>query len=1042
MNGPQFRRTVLFLAWISLGLPASAQAGPATQVADELRVGALGRSEAIEPSGNATFDTDSIRRALRYNLGFQELSDPAGSLRPLTALVENLVRQGYLHGGFPAVTVHAEPDRTRIRLQIVEGGQYRCGAVRISGVNSTELEGLHARVAAALHGGTNFGTTPSQPDLWPAGQPAPFDDATALLIRDRVGAVLAEFHQIRPKLDVMVWPDSGRDTATLGIVLLDAGVQGVVTGFEIHGVDAAQHGDLLRFLDLAPGQPITPSLLSGITNRLWSSARFVRHDVALLPQRDPGSQVLRLDLASLPWVPPISVPSSPTEQALIRFRNWLSTPGTWDKDLVLVSTRHAGSGTGRVTVTTGPSGMTIAVSTTTNRSEPRLQFGLIGNTGAPELYAPGRHRKFVAPSAEGGLLAYAELIPSQDPVRDPLLLSLGMGFTSSSSSNSFLTLRLGGTPAAFAQAAYTSNHSAVLEGNRTLVIRPKTDLTNLVIRVDAASGALRSLDWKGSDGTNEMEFRGFLKARAGETAARAIRDAGRNDTNDYVAGRGVVSFLSHVAGDLLDSEVLESDAAREFLAAVLDPDHAVPSDKSVDETKDALRWLRGVASGPPGKGGLDAILAPLSEVLSQEDVEGAGPNFEIVEASPWTPGSTEQSIVSVARWGLALTDKLCPRGSWTWTLARESLLTRIAPERGIDPQALRLFQSPETGPFGCLVLANALAETHPLWARRFALLGQRRTSLEALRQDWNLLTDTNTAMGRSVGAALALLRSAPDLPAFRTYPRFTPEQSAFLIQAVLGLRASGESSPGEAVWPVIARHWEPLLRPALVASLASLASPSTHLAQPDALFARGVQLHGTDADDSDRVEGTACLRKAAEAGHGEAQRQYGLVLYSGAGTPVDQSAGIQWLERAAAAGVPHARCDLGRIAFEGRNGTPDLPTAIRWFRPEAEEQNCPAAQYYMAAIAERENRTEESLQWLRRSATQGNTQARILLADRLSDGFTTRPEYSEAFYWLTLSGKEASPEVQPLLKLVRSHLTVDQMEEITRRAAAASSTTR
>lgn len=1036
MNGPQFRRTILFLAWIALGLPASAQAGPAAQVADELRIGALGRTEAIEPSGNATFSAESIRRALRYDLRYQKSADPSGSLRAFTALVENLVGLGYLHGGFPAVTVHAEPDQTRIRLQIVEGRQYRCGAVRISGVNSTELEGLEAHVSDALHGGGSSGPGLGLPDLWPTGEPAPFDDATASLIRERVGSVLEKYHQVRPKLEVMVWPDAGRDTATLGIVLLDAGVQGVLTGFEIHGVDAAQHVDLLKFLNLAPGQSITPSLLSGITNRLWNSARFVRHDVSLLPQRDPGSYVLRLDLASLPWVPPISVPSSPTEQALIRFRDWLSTPRTWNKDLVLETTLRAGTKVDRFTVTTGPSGMTVAVSSTTNRSEPRLQYGLIGNTGAPELYAPRRHRKFVVPSSCGQLLAYAELIPGRDPAGDPLMLSLGMGFSSSSSSNSFLTLRLGGAPAAFAQAAYATNYSVSWEGNRSLVIRPKTDPTNLVIRVDAASGALRSLNGKGLDGTNVLEVRGFLKARAGETAARAIRAESQDDPNDYVAGRGVASFLSHVLGDLLNSDILESNEARQFLAEKLDPEHALTSEKDLDQAEDALRWLRDILLGPPGKGGLDVILSPLSEALARDEAKDNGPNFEIVEAYSGTSAPTEQSLMSAARWSLALNDQLCPRGSWPWTLARESLLTRVAPDRQIDPQALRLLMSPDTGPLGCLVLAKTLSETHPLWARRFALLGQRATNLESLHREWNLLLNSDSPMAKSLGAALNLLRSAPDLPALRTSRILTPEQSVFLLQVVLSLRSSGELSPGEAVWPVIARHWEPLLRPALASSLGAIASPSKHLTQPDALFVRGVQLQSEGADDTDRMEGTACLRRAAEAGHGEAQRQYGLALYSGAGTTQDRDAALRWLEKAASAKVPHARCDLGRIALEGRNGTPDLPAAMRWFRPEAEEGNCPTAQYYMATLAERENRTEESLQWLRRSAKQGNTQAQILLADRLSDGFTTRPEYAEAFYWLTLSGREASPEVQPVFRLVRSHLTSDQMAEIARRAAA------
>ena len=111
--------------------------------------------------------------------------------------------------------------------------------------------------------------------------------------------------------------------------------------------------------------------------------------------------------------------------------------------------------------------------------------------------------------------------------------------------------------------------------------------------------------------------------------------------------------------------------------------------------------------------------------------------------------------------------------------------------------------------------------------------------------------------------------------------------------------------------------------------------------------------------------------------------------------------------------MPHARCDLGRIALEGRNGTPDLPAAMRWFRPEAEEGTVPQPSITWPPLRSVRTARRKVSNGCAVRRNKGIRRPRSSLADRLSDGFTTRPEYAEAFYWLTLSGREASPRCNP-----------------------------
>ena len=270
------------------------------------------------------------------------------------------------------------------------------------------------------------------------------------------------------------------------------GFKGVLTGFEIHGVG----GTARRSVEISQRRRASPSPHPCFPASPTVSGIRPASSVTMFPCFPSGTGSYVPVGSGLPsLVPPISVPSSPTEQALIRFRDWLSTPRTWNKDR---PRNHAPRGN---------QGRSFHGDHRTVRHdgrgefdhesfEPRLQYGLIGNTGAPELYAPRRHpASSWSPRPCGQLLAYAELIPGRDPAATRRCC-LWEWDSAPPHPPPFLTLRLGAPPPSLRRR--TRPPFRLVGGNRSLVIRPKTDPTNLVIRVDAASGALRSLNGKDS----------------------------------------------------------------------------------------------------------------------------------------------------------------------------------------------------------------------------------------------------------------------------------------------------------------------------------------------------------------------------------------------------------------------------------------------------------------------------------------------------------------------------------------------------------------
>lgn len=104
---------------------------------------------------------------------------------------------------------------------------------------------------------------------------------------------------------------------------------------------------------------------------------------------------------------------------------------------------------------------------------------------------------------------------------------------------------------------------------------------------------------------------------------------------------------------------------------------------------------------------------------------------------------------------------------------------------------------------------------------------------------------------------------------------------------------------------------------------------------------RHEELFGTEGDPA---EAAACFRKAAEAGHAEAQYELGVLLQEGKGVPENIGEAVTWFERAAGQGVAWAQYRLGYLCHNGAPGvSQDVGRAAKFYRLAA-EQGVAAAQ--------------------------------------------------------------------------------------------------
>ncbi len=100
---------------------------------------------------------------------------------------------------------------------------------------------------------------------------------------------------------------------------------------------------------------------------------------------------------------------------------------------------------------------------------------------------------------------------------------------------------------------------------------------------------------------------------------------------------------------------------------------------------------------------------------------------------------------------------------------------------------------------------------------------------------------------------------------------------------------------------------------------------------------------GYDTIALDEARATLLLRRAAEAGHPQAQNLLGYRLYRGIGMQRDVSEALQWLENSAIAGNPNASANLGFLLLEGKDVQRDPENAFFWLTRAARAES-PTAQ--------------------------------------------------------------------------------------------------
>ena len=987
---------------------------------DPERVGALGGEASLVFEGNQTFSRNSILRVLGVAFEFHARAHPSAPLGDYVAWIEQTVLRSYQHGGFAKAAVRVQADRNaqRVVVHISEGPRFRCGEVKVSGLDPTLAQRLkdRLRTAADLLEAPKEAGLPGFSWPWKDRQPVPTDPPTRAAMEQSVRKALAELNRHQAEVRLELELDDSRLEAALLIEVQNPGVVGTLDRIEVTGLSANSRDDLLAFLGLRAGIALAGDVAADAVRRLHDSGRFREHQAKLVPLAEAGRFKLELAVVECANAPPLNRELTAEERAFLKLRDWVLQWQNRADDWVLEFEAKGTDRHHRIELVLGAAGLAIVHREPAVADPPAFSQALVATPEFVGFYSTPERTKLVGNRWRGQLYAFAGVNATPtEPTNGPsgLDMQLGAGWQAGSQSTPF-ALRLTLAPVAFVILAHPAHADCRVEQG-VLSVRSHPDAEEAMeLTADAASGRLIRY----SVTSPAMPAHGThwtLVLRSEEGAlARVVREVAAGSAS-YVNAfdpqhpwSSCLASLGRTFQGLWQKEHAEIlEKLSQKIPGGLTPEEMLGAVATLEE----LPWRE--------------LFAPFDRLTPTTPEPDEAEPFPLVLESPLTEAAASSDWVKLLG-GLVLraNDASWPRGSWPWAVLRDATFLAAGRVDCVTNDLTSLSQSSEIGPLGCLVAAAAFGRFNPHLAVPFARQGAARSTMAAFQADLELLLRGETTGQQFLRTALQRVPrvKSQDLRAFL---KLVGKENLPLIQDGLpALSTNPDQPPDETLRPVIERHWESDLHPRLLTASAErclAASPEKAAARASSLM----------------TEVAGWLQQAAAQHYPPAQILLSQFYLNGIGVIEDRAAAAALLRQAAEQNHPHAGCNLARLYRDGRGVPQDLPEAIRWFRKEAEAGCVHAmfdlAQVLLASAGASPEETDEAMRWLRESASHGFVQAQSRLGSLLSDGISIEPDYPEAWIWYTLAAAQGDRVASMDARRIERKLTADQLERARQR---------
>ncbi len=714
------------LLCMAIALPATAAEVPSL-------VGALGEISRLEFKGVASFSERSIRQELEDDFQVIVASDPGASLDEYLSLLEMKVRDGYRDGGFRDATARADvdPSGERICILVDEGPRITAGKILIQTSDELLADRLHERLlttgddSAGKHKFTGAesarapGETASKAAAWKKGEPIKFRRDADPDLTEKVREALDDLGYEAAQFTARVEADPKLEYEyNLWVEITKTGISTEPELVTVYGCRKNSAAEVLEYLGLVSGET-KGAHCQELRDRLWTSGRFMKHEVSRVPQLAAGRYELRIELQEYDEAPPLRQPLSTEEQIMLKCRDWLAAWRNREEDLV-VRRQFAGHEV-EAAISRGD---TVALKVDGHYGLIEADRLLYVDTAGPGMTA--------VPLGEARPQVTIGILPSSDyPNDDGAFVWTLAGHVRASADGEPPPeggIELDLAPVAFVGMLHERGAQCELvDGVLTL------ESDREFRRIAAEDGAI--LEWRlfakdDAEGASPTLIT-FEHGRCDALRAE-IESLADGRPNDYCKDAPLRSTLGRFA---------EKPQMLEWLAKCVTKEGQDP-----ERTRVALRLCSHLLLG----------FADEAIVLLRDRETDDRTKFHIPGATDDLPQS---SPALIAAWcGPTLAHRAFPRGSWASTLTRASTFSLAAQPRFAHEEMKRL-SAAAPGPLAAVTTAyafRAIGAQEP--ARIVSRQGTERLSLDEFRADYRPLLDPSAIAGRVIATAAGFLR--------------------------------------------------------------------------------------------------------------------------------------------------------------------------------------------------------------------------------------------------------------------------------------------
>jgi len=769
-------------------------------------VGRFGDARRWKISGTAQVDEDQVRRAVSKDLQAQLACHPLAPRNELAAAIASKVQAALQQAGFGESRVAATLDMEaeRLILEIHEGARYMRGEVRIEGGQAADCQALHERltrpyppaeatrpliVQAGIERAVQWLNRDGkllalESPVWEAGKPAPLHPQAQKRLEHDVRTALEDLGYRDARFEVLRQTRPETHTVDLVVRIGTWGSAATLQSISVQGHERSSETAILQWLGLQTGEVLTRRRLAELEQRLWSSGRFVKHQVtADATGEGQAGKRLTIELKESPYAPPLDTDLGRESLALLRVRDWLCNPENWQADLVFTYSVPGGV---LEMVLSPEHGMLVVQRPVDQAAGP--QFALVSTADRLFCRLAGLARRFEIPLTDKTVELTLGFSLNEDQDEPDKPFSVLVGFRGDSKTTSRFA---SGCPVRFCLdiAPVAAHAFPYLPGAQ--------------------------VSWQGTQLTVETERERFV---VDEATGRLLQYHSKKDGQDVSVAFAPGAFsqrwdaLQPVAADLPNA----FDAARP-LSSLLE--FAADAVGALPAAWRTAAWVQTVCRSMPmvrtllQRGVLQDIDALIVDWQQDEPITLSIP----AEA----PGPSNWLGAIAGQFAFLAADTCFPRGSWPWTVGRETAFALANQAKYLQPTLQDFYRDEQIGPLGAWLVSCLVERVDPRLATRFAVRGLRDTSVDGFRHDFLPLLDDTALAGRLLARTAVVLQEVDEPTALRWVGNVPEPDRAWVAAAVQQLRQQRQQPVDVALNLALEQAWLAGLRARVVTALAA-----------------------------------------------------------------------------------------------------------------------------------------------------------------------------------------------------------------------------